>query len=274
MKRARAKGLKAGRIRVGIGGWTYKPWRGLFYPADLVQARELEYASRRVTAIEINGTYYGTQKPAVFARWRDETPEDFIFSVKASRFTTQRSVLGDAGVSIQRFIESGIEELGQKLGPILWQFAPTKRFEPADFESFLRLLPATLGPLRLRHVLDVRHASFACADFLALARRYNAATVFTDSDDHPSFADVTADFVYARLMQADAACKTGYSAAALKKWASRARLWAEGTEPAALPRIEAAASPSAPRDIFVFFINGAKERAPAAAEALLAELNR
>ena len=268
------------RIRVGIGGWTYEPWRAIFYPADLPQKRELEYASRQVNTIEINGTYYRTQTPASFGKWHDETPDDFVFSVKASRYATNRKVLAEAGESIDRFLDSGLVELGPKLGPILWQFMPTKRFEPEDFEKFLGLLPIKLGKLTLRHVLDVRHESFMAREFLALARRYETAAVFTDSQDYPSFADTTADFLYARLMRCDAKIETGYSAEALDAWAARAVEWATGGAPDDLPRVEAAdaevkrrAKPNTePRDVFVYFINGAKERAPAAACALRSRL--
>ena len=157
-------------IRVGIGGWTFEPWRNNFYPAGWPHARELEYASQRLTAIEVNGTYYSSQKPATFAKWRDETPADFVFSLKASRFATNRRVLAEAGESVQRFVHSGIAELAHKLGPIVWQFAPTKVFDPADFEAFLKLLPAQADGVALRHVLDVRHASFKCPEYLALAQ--------------------------------------------------------------------------------------------------------
>lgn len=262
-------------IRVGIGGWTYAPWRGVFYPDDLPQSHELEYASKQVTAIEINGTYYGTQKPATFAKWRDETPADFVFSLKASRYATNRRVLSEAGDSVQRFLDSGITELGAKLGPIVWQFAPAKQFDAEDFEAFLALLPAHLDGVDLRHVLDVRHASFMDPAYLKLARRYKAATVFTDSDDYPSFADQTGDFIYARLMRASEKSRTGYAPKALQTWARRAQVWSEGGLPDDLPYVESgkAATPVAKgRDVFVFFINGAKERAPAAARALLKQL--
>jgi uncharacterized protein YecE (DUF72 family) len=262
----------SGDIRVGIGGWTYEPWRGTFYPKDLTQKRELEYASRQVSAIEINGTYYGTQSPKSFARWRDETPDDFVFSMKALRYATNRKVLGDAGTSVAGFVASGLAELGAKLGPVVWQFAPSKRFEAEDFEKFVNLLPAEVGGVRLRHVLDVRHESFKAPEFIALARRYGMATVFTDSADYPSFADVTADFVYARLMCAEESVATGYTPKALKAWAERARTWAAGGEPDDLPRVDEAGASSKPRDVFIYFINGAKERAPAAAQALLALL--
>ncbi|HJV63934.1 MAG TPA: DUF72 domain-containing protein [Albitalea sp.] len=258
-------------IRVGVGGWTYEPWRGNFYPEGWPQARELEYASRQLTAIEINGTYYSTQKPASFAKWRDETPPDFVFSMKATRYATNRKVLAEAGESIERFVGSGISELGPKLGPIVWQFMPTKRFEPEDFEAFLSLLPKQVDGLALRHVMDVRHASFATPQYVALARRHGVASVFTDSPDHPSFADVTADFVYARLMCAQAGVATGYAAPALAQWAAHARQWAEGAEPP-LPRVDDKPAPRRAREVFVYFINGAKERAPAAAMALIKHL--
>ena len=263
---------KPGRIRVGIGGWVYEPWRASFYPSGLAHGRELEYASGKVTSIEINGTYYRTQKPENFAKWRDQTPDDFVFSVKASRYATNRKVLADAGASIDRFVNSGLAQLGGKLGPVLWQFAPTKRFDADDFERFLKLLPADAGGHALRHVLDVRHESFMSAQFIELARRYRAATVFSDSDDYPSFANVTGELVYARLMRSQAPVATGYPDAALDQWAERARAWAGGGEPTDLPRIEAAGAAPRPRDVFLFFISGAKERAPAAACELLSRL--
>jgi uncharacterized protein YecE (DUF72 family) len=260
------------RIRVGIGGWTFAPWRDNFYPADLAQARELEYASQQVTAIEINGTYYGTQKPSTFARWRDETPDDFVFSVKASRYATNRKVLADAGESIGKFVNSGLAELGPKLGPILWELAPTKVFDPDDVHAFLGLLPDKVDGLRLRHVLEVRHESFMCPEYVGLAREHKVATVFTDSPKFPSFADTTGDFVYARLMDAKATLKAGYAPKALDAWAATARAWVAGESPEGLPYAGEPAKAGKPRDVFVFFINGAKERAPAAAMALLKRL--
>ena len=258
------------RIRVGIGGWNFEPWRNNFYPADLPHHLELEYASRHVTAIEVNSTYYGMQKPATFAKWREATPDGFMFSLKASRYATNRRVLGEAGDSVTRFIDSGIAELGEKLGPIVWQFAPTKRFDPEDFEAFLALLPKKVDSCPLRHVVDVRHESFMTPAFLALARRYQVATVFTDSDDYPSFADPTADFIYARLMRSKTAIPTGYPPSALQTFHDRALTWAEGGQPNGLPMIEERQAPLAGgRDVFLYFINGAKERAPAAAQALV-----
>ena len=261
-----------GRIRVGVGGWTYEPWRSNFFPEGLPHSRELEYASRQLTAIEVNGTYYSTMKPASFKKWHDETPDDFVFSLKASRYATNRRVLAEAAESITRFVESGIGELGRKLGPIVWQFMPGKVFEPQDFEAFLALLPSRIDGHALRHVVDVRHESFMTPDYLALARRYKVAAVFTDAEKFPSFADLTGDFVYARLMQSDAALLTGYADAALDAWAERARCWAAGGAPDDLPSLEAPAEGAAPRDVFIYFINGAKERAPDAARALLARL--
>ena len=211
-----------GPIRVGIGGWTYEPWRGSFYPDGLLQKRELEYAAQHLTSIEINGTYYGSQKPESFARWRDETPAGFVFSVKGPRFATNRRILAEAGASIDRFIASGVTMLRDKLGPINWQFLPTKQFDAADFEGFLKLLPREADGLKLRHVVEVRHDSFRVPEFIALLRGYDVATVLTDKDDFPHIPDVTASFVYARLQQASEACATGYEPKSLDIWAKRA----------------------------------------------------
>ena len=261
------------RIRVGCGGWTFVPWRDNFYPAKLAQRRELEYASRHVTAIEVNGTYYGAQKPATYAKWRSETPEGFVFSLKAPRFTTDRKVLADAGKSIDAFVEGGLAELGDRLGPINWQFPPHKAFDAADFEAFLALLPHQLNGHPLRHVAEVRHASFVCAQYVELARRYHVATVFADSPKYPSFADITGDFVYARLMCSEAAVATGYRPKVLDSWAARAAAWSNGDAPDDLPYAQSKPAPRQPRDVFVYFINGAKERAPHAAMALIERLD-
>ncbi len=261
--------MSEGSIRVGIGGWNFEPWRDNFYPPGWPQARELAYASRRLTAIEINSTYYGAQKPATFAKWRQETPEGFVFSLKAIRFATQRRVLADGAESIRRFVDSGIAELGDKLGPIVWQLAPTHRFDAADLTAFLELLPRSVDGLPLRHALDVRHDSFRCPQYLALARRFGAATVFTESDDYPPLADVTGDFVYTRIMRTQSDEPLGCRPEVFPALAASARAWAQGSEPTGLPRVEPALTPtSAPRDVFVFFISGAKERAPHAAMAL------
>lgn len=259
-------------IRVGIGGWTHAPWRGLFYPEGLVQRRELEHASRQLPSIEINGTYYGTQKPATYARWRDETPEGFVFSAKAPRRIMQARALPATGPQIEDFL-GGIGELGAKLGPVVWQFEAGRRIDRDGFAAFLELLPPRLGGRRLRHVLDVREPTFVDADYLVLASRHGMATVFTDSHEHPSFADLTADFVYARLMRSRAHIATGYPAHEIAAWAGRAREWARGGEPPDLPKLSPEVrAPPKPRDVFIYFIAAAKERNPAAAMALLRRL--
>ncbi|HTE39780.1 MAG TPA: DUF72 domain-containing protein [Steroidobacteraceae bacterium] len=257
------------RIFVGMGGWSYKPWRETFYPPEVKVKDELSYASRQVTAIEINSTFYGLQKPAVFAKWRDATPEEFKFSLKAPRFTTQRKVLAEAASSIDKFIASGIEELRDKLGPIVWQLAPTHHFEATDLEAFLDLLPEKVNGRRLRHALNVRHASFQDIAFIELAKRHHTAVVFEDDAMHPAIADVTADFVYARLRRSVASETTGYTKSALKKWADRATTWSQGESPKDLPLLADTNDSKKARDVFVYFINGAKERAPAAAGELI-----
>jgi uncharacterized protein YecE (DUF72 family) len=262
---------KPGDIRVGIGGWTFEPWRGVFFPPGLVHAKELGFAAGKLTAIEVNGTYYSSQSPATFAKWAKQTPEGFVFSLKASRFCTNRKVLAEAGASVEKFLTSGIVELGEKLGPILWQFMPTKKFDADDFGAFLKLLPARQEGLRLRHTVEVRHESFLTPDFVKLAREAGVAIVFADSPKYPAIADLTADFVYARLQDAKEEIETGYDDEALDRWADTARAWAKGSAPEGLGYIEAAKGGPA-KDVFVFMINGAKVRAPAAAMALLDRL--
>jgi uncharacterized protein YecE (DUF72 family) len=262
-----------GRIRVGIGGWTYEPWRETFYPPGTVQTRELDYASRHVTAIEINGTFYRLQKPEVFGRWHDATPKDFIFSVKAPRFIVQRKDLASGGTGVERFLASGLTELKAKLGPILWQLAPTKKFDAGELDAFLTLLPATLGKRSLRHALEVRHPSFLNREFLDITREHGVATVYEDDDTHPGFADLTSTFVYARLRRSVASVPTGYTLTDLKQWSRRAQTWTKGDEPTGLPRVAPKQKAlAAPRDVFIYFINGAKERAPAAAQKLISFL--
>jgi uncharacterized protein YecE (DUF72 family) len=255
-------------IRVGIGGWSYAPWRETFYPPEVKAKDELHYASRQVTAIEINSTFYRLQKPAVFAKWRDSTPDDFVFCVKAPRFIVQRKVLAESADSIARFIDSGISELEHKLGALLWQLAPTHAFDARDLEAFLQALPAKVGSLPLRHALNIRHQSFRDLEFIRLARTYGVAIVMEDDATHPAIADVTADFVYARLRRTVSDQITGYSKPALKAWAERAHAWASGEVPGDLPSVDKTLPPKT-RETFVFFINGAKERAPAAAMQLI-----
>jgi uncharacterized protein YecE (DUF72 family) len=265
----------SGAIRIGIGGWTYAPWRGVFYPEDLPQAQELSYASRRLTSIEINGTFYSTQSPATFAKWRRETPDGFVFSLKGPRYAVNRRVLAEAGESIARFFGSGVAELGDRLGPVLWQLAPTKKFDAADVAAFLELLPDTLDGQRLRHVLEVRHPSFATPEFTALLRQRGAAVVYADHARYPAIADPTADFVYARLQKGQDALPAAYPPQELDAWAARARTWAAGGAPDDLALVDPAHRPAAkpkPRDVFMYVIHDGKLRAPAAAMALIERL--
>lgn len=260
-------------IRVGIGGWTYEPWRGTFYPDRWPIKRELEYASRRVTAIEVNGTYYSGFKPATFAAWRDTAPDGFVFALKASRYCTNRKVLAEAGESIAKFVGQGIVELGNKLGPILWQFMATKTFNPDDFRAFLNLLPAKQDGVALRHAVQVRHESFSVPEFVEQCRAAGVAIVYADSADYSAIADLTAGFVYARLENAVEAEPAGYPPDALDRWADVGRKWSAGGVPDDLPYVGANGSGNTPRDTFVFFINGAKVRAPAGAMALIERIS-
>jgi uncharacterized protein YecE (DUF72 family) len=238
-------------IRVGIGGWSYEPWSKTFYPADLPKTKELEYAASKLTAIEINATFYRTQSAASFKKWAAATPEGFMFSVKAPRAAVQRKDLREAKESIEWFFNSGVSELGAKLGPIFWQMAPYKKFDASEMGAYLDLLPEKLGKLKLRHALEVRHASFTDDAFLKQARERNIAVVTVESEKHPLIVERTADFAYARLELAQADEATGYPKAALKKWAKTAREWEKSG------------------DVFLYFISGAKERNPAAAMAML-----
>lgn len=260
--------MTSGDIRIGIGGWTYEPWRGVFFPEKWPIKRELEYAAGKLTAIEVNGTYYSSQKPATFAAWAKAVPEGFVFTLKASRYCTNRKVLAEAGESIARFTGQGIVELGDRLGPILWQFMATKKFESEDFAAFLKLLPAKQDGVALRHAVQVRHESFCVPEFVAMARAAGVAIVYADSADYPAIADVSGEFVYARLEAAVEDEPTGYAPAALDRWTKAARSWAAGGALDDLPYV-ADPAPVRPRDTFVFFINGAKVRAPAGAMALI-----
>lgn len=257
-----------GRIRIGVGGWTYAPWRGAFYPADLPQKRELEYAARRLTSIEVNGTYYGSQKPESFEKWHDETPDDFVFALKGPRFATNRRVLAEAGDSIGRFFASGVTRLKAKLGPVNWQFMATKKFDPADFGAFLKLLPRSVEGRDIRHVVEVRHDSFAVPEFVDLARAHGVAIVLAGDSEFPQIADPTAPFVYARIMGTAEGEPAGYPGKALDAWAGRARAWARGESPADL-RYAGKAAAGAPRDVYLYVISGHKVANPAAATALI-----
>ena len=260
---------RTGHIYCGIGGWSYEPWRGVFYPKGLPHARELAYAGEHLTSIEVNGTFYRTQTAATFRKWAAEVPDGFVFALKGPRYAVNRRVLGEAGDSIKRFLESGVAELGSKLGPLLWQFTPYKKFDEADFGKFLELLPAKFDGHALRHVVEPRHDSFKTPAFIALARQFGVAIVYAEHDSYTEIADVTADFVYARLQKGDEKLKAGYPPKALDRWAKRAQTWAKGGEPADLPRVDKKHAAKKPRDVFIYFIHEAKLRAPAAAMALI-----
>ncbi len=242
-------------IRVGIGGWTYAPWRGVFYPDGLPQKRELEFAGQHLTAIEINATYYGRQKPASFAAWAKAVPDGFKFSLKASRYATARKKLTEGAESVKMFLEQGFTELGDRLGPINWQMSDGKKFDRDDFARFLDLIPDTQNGVPLRHAVEVRDESFRDTAFLDLLRARNMAVIFADDDEFPCIDEQTADFTYARLQRSVENVETGYADAALDGWAQQARDWADGG-----------------RDVFAFFISGAKVRNPAAAQALIGKL--
>lgn len=246
----------ATQIRIGIGGWNYKPWRGGFYPADLPQTRELEYASNRLTSIEINSTFYGPQKPATFEKWRTETPPDFIFAVKGPRFVTNRRVLAEAGESIKRFVDS-LLPLQEKLGPVNWQLGPSKTFDARDLEEFLALLPAKMAGREVRHAIEVRHASFNTPQFPDLARKYNVAIVLAGDSEFPEITEVTSSLVYARIMGTTNRTRNGYSSRDLDAWAKRAKEWS-----------------SSGRDVFLYVISGHKAHNPAAAMALIERVAR
>jgi uncharacterized protein YecE (DUF72 family) len=265
----------AGRIYVGIGGWTFAPWRGVFYPKGLPHAKELSYASARLTSIEVNGTFYRSQTPATFRKWAGEVPEGFVFSLKGPRFAVNRRVLKEAGDSIKRFLDSGITELGSHLGPLLWQFAPTKKFDAADFGGFLELLPDTFDKRPLRHVIEVRHDSFCTPDFISLLKSFRKPVVFTDHVKYPNIADITGDFVYARLQRGKDKIPTAYPPKEITAWAERLEFWAAGKEPNDLPRLLPASKGTAKprdvfaRDVFAYVIHEGKIRAPAGAMALI-----
>ncbi|HYI40535.1 MAG TPA: DUF72 domain-containing protein [Allosphingosinicella sp.] len=263
--------MTQGAIRVGVGGWNYDPWRESFYPPKLSKAKQLEHLAGRLTAIEINATYYKLQKPELFERWAKAVPENFRFALKGSRFCTNRRTLGDAGEAVERFCGQGLAELGGRLGPILWQFMATKRFEPEDFKAFLALLPRRAAGVPLRHVVEPRHESFRDPAFVRMARAARVTIAFADSDEFPCIADLSGDLVYARLQRSREGVATGYPAPELDRWAEAGRAWARGESPAGFPYSARPPKPRA-REAYVFFTSGAKERNPAAAEALIGRL--
>ena len=255
-------------IYIGVGGWVFEEWRDNFYPKGLSQKRELEYASRHLTAIEINGTYYGSQKPESFAKWHDETPDGFVFAVKGPRFATNRRVLAESKESVERFFQSGVTRLKEKLGPINWQFMATKKFDPDDFSAFLGLLPKSVEGIAIRHAVEVRHDSFRSPDFVALAREHGVAIVTAGDSEYPQIADVTAPFAYIRIMGTTEGEPNGYADAVLDLWARRMRSWAAGTAPEGLATVAPAAGTGGV-EVFLYVISGHKERNPAAAMALI-----
>ncbi|MBB3442516.1 DUF72 domain-containing protein [Rhizobium sp. BK379] len=287
---------KTGTIRIGISGWTYAPWRGVFYPKGLAGKSELAYASRQFPSIEINGTFYGLQKPDVFARWRDETPDGFVFSVKGSRYITHLKRLRDIETPLANFLASGLMRLGPKLGPILWQFPPGLTFDADLFASFLALLPEdtdaaadiakrhderlggrawTKSETRqpMRHALEIRHDSFRAPEFIELLRKYKVGLVVADTVEWPLLMDVTADFIYCRLHGSEQLYVSGYSGEALDRWARRIDAWTHGMEPDDADRIKPPLKRSASgRDVYVYFDNDVKVRAPADARSLADKL--
>jgi uncharacterized protein YecE (DUF72 family) len=243
--------MSEAQIRIGIGGWTFPPWRGVFYPEKFPQAKELEYASSKLGAIEINATFYSRQSPKSWEKWGNTVPEGFQFTIKGSRYCVMRSRLAEGAEGIGNFFAQGFAALGPKLGPIMWQFAPRRKFDGDDVAAFIDLLPETLDGIALRHAIEPRHESFADEKFFELCRARNIAVVLDDSADHPCIEADTADFAYARLQRMSEDIETGYETAALEGFAKRARAWQK-----------------AGRDAYIFMINGAKVRAPAAALAL------
>lgn len=263
-----------GDVRVGIGGWNFEPWQGTFYPASIKAKDELNYASRQLRTIEVNGTYYTTMKPETFAKWASEVPDDFVFTLKASRYATNKKVLGEAGESIGRFLNSGVAELGPHLGPILWQFMATKKFDAADFEAFLALLPSSQDGVRLRHAVEVRHPSFLVPEFAALLEKYNVGLVVADHAEYPMIADVTADFVYLRLQTGSDAEPHCYDAARMNEWHDRILAYASGRDADGLQRAAPDRACSAqPRDVFAYFITEGKVNAPSGARHLQSRIS-
>lgn len=284
--------MTAGVIRVGISGWTYEPWRGVFYPKGLRREDELAYAASQFRAIEVNGTFFAMQRPDIFAGWAAQVPADFAFAVKAPRHITHVLRLSEPRTPVANFIASGVLRLGVHLGPILWQFPANFRFDAKRIAPFLRMLPRDTGSAALlgrqhdnslrappwldvefrrplRHAFEVRHDSFRCREFIDLLAEHAVALVYSDSPGLPVSIDVTADFVYCRLRGAPRS--DGYDHATLDVWARRAKVWAMGGEPADTERIGGKA-PVRKRDVFIFFDNDPKVRAPANAAELIRRL--
>ena len=243
--------MSEAQIRVGIGGWTFPPWRGSFYPDDLPQRRELEYASRQFGAIEINATFYGRQSPTSWAAWEREAPEGFAFAIKGSRYVVTRPKLADAEQGLGVYFAQGMAALGPKLGPVLWMLAARRKFDREDIAAFFKLLPPKLDGIPLRHVIEPRHESFRDEKFFALCRDHDVGVVFGDDDEFPCIDADTASFAYARLQRMREDVPSGYDDKALNAFAKRARNWQNDG-----------------KDVYIFMISGAKERAPAAALAL------
>jgi uncharacterized protein YecE (DUF72 family) len=287
-----------GQVRIGISGWRYKPWRGAFYPEKLPQKNELSYASSLLSSIEINGTFYSLQRPKSFARWAADTPDDFIFSVKGPRYITHIRRLKEIEKPLANFFASGVLRLGSKLGPILWQFPPNFRFEPGRLEPFLKILPHDMdsasaiarrrdrriiphasikaeveGPVR--HAIEIRHESFVTPEFIDMLRANDVALVCADTVEWPRLMDITSDFVYCRLHGSEELYANGYDDKSLDAWAARVAAWARGRTPADAECVTKNQDPKVhPRDVFVYFDNDTKVRAPSDAQGLIARVSK
>lgn len=259
-------------IRIGIGGWDHDPWQETFFPADLPRSRRLEHVGATLAAVEVQATFYRLQKRETFEAWASAVPPDFRFAIKASRYSTNRRHLGEAAEAIGRFAGQGFTGLGDRLGPILWQLAPTKAFDASELSNFLSLLPTRRDGLQLRHAIEARHPSFRCREFVAMARAAGVAICFVESADGPAIPDLTADFVYVRLTNTRDEEPLGLGESELDAWAERLRTWARGESPVGLSYLGESRAPVAPREVFAFFISGAKHRNPAAAQALIRRL--